>query len=132
VPEGEDGGTDGDVHHVVVEQDLDQSPEGPRANLATEGKPQIINPMRCVPLLATVWYLRESGRSCVGEPVSLVPRNVGSDPKLKIDGNRLVGVYPVSFLVGPSWGMHSSVCLGPPCKVISQSIVDLSPLSETA
>jgi hypothetical protein len=35
----------------------------------------------------------------VGEPVSLVPRNVGSDPELKIDGNRLVGVYPVSFLL---------------------------------
>jgi hypothetical protein len=38
VPEGEDGGPDGDVHHVVVEQDLDQSPEGPKANLASEGK----------------------------------------------------------------------------------------------
>jgi hypothetical protein len=35
----------------------------------------------------------------VGEIVSLVPRNVGSDPELKIDGNRLVGVYPVSFLL---------------------------------
>jgi hypothetical protein len=35
----------------------------------------------------------------VGEPVSLVPRNVGSDPEPKIDGNRLVGVYPVSFLL---------------------------------
>jgi hypothetical protein len=45
VPEGGDGGAEGDVHHVVVEQDLDQSPEGPRANLATEGKPRIINPV---------------------------------------------------------------------------------------
>jgi hypothetical protein len=45
VPEGEDGGADGDVHHVVVEQDLDQSPEGPKANLATECKPRIINPV---------------------------------------------------------------------------------------
>jgi hypothetical protein len=45
VPEGGDGGADGDVHHVVVEQDLDQSPEGPKANLATEGKPRIINPV---------------------------------------------------------------------------------------
>jgi hypothetical protein len=45
VPEGGDGGTDGDVHYVAVEQDLDQSPEGPKANLAKEGKPQfIINP----------------------------------------------------------------------------------------
>jgi hypothetical protein len=35
---------DGDVHHVVVEQDPDQSPEGPKANLASEGKPRIINP----------------------------------------------------------------------------------------
>jgi hypothetical protein len=43
VPEGEDGGADGDVHHIIVEQDLDQSPEGPKANLASEGKPRIIN-----------------------------------------------------------------------------------------
>jgi hypothetical protein len=45
VPDGGDGGADGDVHHVVVEQDLDQSPEGPKANLAIEGKPRIINPV---------------------------------------------------------------------------------------
>jgi hypothetical protein len=45
VPEGGDGGVDGDVHYVVVEQDLDQSPEGPKVNLASEGKPWIINPM---------------------------------------------------------------------------------------
>jgi hypothetical protein len=45
VPEGEDGGADRDVHHVAVEQNLDQSPEGPKANLATEGKPRIINPI---------------------------------------------------------------------------------------
>jgi hypothetical protein len=45
VPEGEDRGADGDTHHVAVEQDLDQSPEGPKANLDTEGKPQIINPI---------------------------------------------------------------------------------------
>jgi hypothetical protein len=38
--------------------------------------------------------------------------------ELKIDGNFLVSVYPISFLFGPSWGMHSSICLGPPCKVI--------------
>jgi hypothetical protein len=44
VPDGGDGGADGDVHHVVVEQDLDQSPEGPKANLAIKGKPRIINP----------------------------------------------------------------------------------------
>jgi hypothetical protein len=35
----------------------------------------------------------------VSEPVSLVPRNVGSDAELKIDGNHLVGVYPVSILL---------------------------------
>jgi hypothetical protein len=43
VLEGGDGGADGDVHHVTVEQDLDQSPKGPKANLASEGKPRIIN-----------------------------------------------------------------------------------------
>jgi hypothetical protein len=44
VQEGGDQGVDGDVHYVAVEQDLDQSPEGPKANLANEGKPRIINP----------------------------------------------------------------------------------------
>jgi hypothetical protein len=43
VPEGGDGGVDRDVRDVAVEQDLDQSPKGPKANLASEGKPQIIN-----------------------------------------------------------------------------------------
>jgi hypothetical protein len=43
VPEGGDEGAAGDVYHVIVEQDLDQRPEGPKANLATEGKPRIIN-----------------------------------------------------------------------------------------
>jgi hypothetical protein len=41
VPKGGDKGAYRDVHYVTVEQDLDQSPE---ANLANEGKPQIINP----------------------------------------------------------------------------------------
>jgi hypothetical protein len=45
VLEGGDGGVGGDVHNVAVEQDLDQGPEGPKANLASEGKPQIINPV---------------------------------------------------------------------------------------
>jgi hypothetical protein len=45
VLEGGDEGADGDVHYVTVEQDLDQSLEGPKANLANEGKPQFtINP----------------------------------------------------------------------------------------
>jgi hypothetical protein len=44
VPEGGGEGADGDVHYVAIEQDLDQSPEGPKANLASEGKPRIINP----------------------------------------------------------------------------------------
>jgi hypothetical protein len=87
---------------------------------------------RCVPLLALVWYLRGPRRSCVGKPVSHVPRNVGSDPELKIDGNRLVGVYSVSFLLDLPGGIHSSVCLGPPCKFINQSNVGLKLLSETA
>jgi hypothetical protein len=45
VPEGGDEEADGDMHYVAVEQDLDLSPEGTKANLANEGKPQfIINP----------------------------------------------------------------------------------------
>jgi hypothetical protein len=60
VPEGGDGGADGDVHHVIVEQDQDQSPEGPKANLASEGKPQIINPISKVYaiIVAMIMHLR--------------------------------------------------------------------------
>jgi hypothetical protein len=44
VPEGGDEGAAEGLQHVFVAQDLDQSPEGPNANLASEGKPWIINP----------------------------------------------------------------------------------------
>jgi hypothetical protein len=44
VPEGGDEGADEELQHVFVAQDLDQSPEGPNANLSSEGKPRIINP----------------------------------------------------------------------------------------
>jgi hypothetical protein len=44
VPEGGDEGADGELQYVDVDQDQDQSPEGPKANLASEGKPRIINP----------------------------------------------------------------------------------------
>jgi hypothetical protein len=33
VPKGGDEGADGGVYYITVEQDLDQSPEGPKANL---------------------------------------------------------------------------------------------------
>jgi hypothetical protein len=39
MPEEGDRGVDGDVHYVAIEQDLDRSPEGPKANLANKGKP---------------------------------------------------------------------------------------------
>jgi hypothetical protein len=39
VPEGEDDGADDKLQYVDVAQDLDQSPEGPKANLTDEGKP---------------------------------------------------------------------------------------------
>jgi hypothetical protein len=60
VPEGGGGGADGDVRHVVVEQDLDQRPEGPKANLAIEGKPRIINPVSkiYVIIVAMIVHLR--------------------------------------------------------------------------
>jgi hypothetical protein len=45
VPEGEDEGAIEELPYVDVAQDLDHSPEGPKANLASEGKPRIINPV---------------------------------------------------------------------------------------
>jgi hypothetical protein len=44
VPEGRDEGANEELLSVNVAQDLDPSPEGPKANLASEGKPRIINP----------------------------------------------------------------------------------------
>jgi hypothetical protein len=43
VPEGGDEGADKELPSVNVAQDQDPSPEGPKANLAIEGKPRIIN-----------------------------------------------------------------------------------------
>jgi hypothetical protein len=45
VPEGGDEGADKELPRVNVAQDLDPSPEGPKANLASEGNPRIINPI---------------------------------------------------------------------------------------
>jgi hypothetical protein len=45
VPEGGNEGADKELPYVDVAQDLDPSPEGPKANLASEGKPRIINPV---------------------------------------------------------------------------------------
>jgi hypothetical protein len=45
VPKGGDEGADEELQYVDVAPDLDQSPEGPKANLASEGKPRIINPV---------------------------------------------------------------------------------------
>jgi hypothetical protein len=44
VPEGGDEGVVRELQYVDVAQNLDQSPEGPKANLASEDKPRIINP----------------------------------------------------------------------------------------
>jgi hypothetical protein len=45
VPADDDERAGGDVHYVTIEQDLDQSLEGPKASFANEDKPQfIINP----------------------------------------------------------------------------------------
>jgi hypothetical protein len=43
VPEGGEEGADKELQYVFIAQGLDQSPEGPKANLASEGKPRIIN-----------------------------------------------------------------------------------------
>jgi hypothetical protein len=45
VPEGGGEGADEEPHYVDVAQDLDQSPDGPKDKLASEGKPRIINPV---------------------------------------------------------------------------------------
>jgi hypothetical protein len=45
VPEAGGEGVDKELSNVDVAQDLDPSPEGPKANLASEGKPRIINPV---------------------------------------------------------------------------------------
>jgi hypothetical protein len=45
VPEGGNGGADEELQYMDVAQDLDPSPEGPKDNLASEGKPRIINPI---------------------------------------------------------------------------------------
>jgi hypothetical protein len=44
VPEGGDEDAVEELQHVFVAQGLDQSPKGPKANLASKGKPRIINP----------------------------------------------------------------------------------------
>jgi hypothetical protein len=45
MPEGGNEGADKELQCVDVAQDLDPSPEGPKANLASKGKPRIINPV---------------------------------------------------------------------------------------
>jgi hypothetical protein len=45
VPKGGDEGANKELECVDVAQDLDPSPEGLNANLASEGKPRIINPI---------------------------------------------------------------------------------------
>jgi hypothetical protein len=60
VPEGGDEGADKELPCVDVAQDLDPSPEGPKANLTSEGKPRIINPAikNYAIMFATIVHLR--------------------------------------------------------------------------
>jgi hypothetical protein len=44
VPEGGNEGADKELPYVDVAQDLDPSPEGPKAILAIEGKPRSLTP----------------------------------------------------------------------------------------
>jgi hypothetical protein len=55
VLEGGDEGVDKELSCVNVAQDLDPSPEGPKANLASEGKPRIINPAFKIMQLCLLW-----------------------------------------------------------------------------
>jgi hypothetical protein len=43
VLEGGNEGADEELQYMIVAQNLDPSPEGPKANLASEGKPRTIN-----------------------------------------------------------------------------------------
>jgi hypothetical protein len=45
VPKGGDEGAHEELQHIYVAQDLDQSPEEPKANLTSESKPRIIKPV---------------------------------------------------------------------------------------
>jgi hypothetical protein len=55
VPEGGDEGAGEELQYVDVAQDLDPSQEGPKANLASEVKPRIINPsFKTMPLCFTM------------------------------------------------------------------------------
>jgi hypothetical protein len=45
VPEGGDNAADEELQYMDIAPDMGQSPEGPKANLASEGKPRIINPV---------------------------------------------------------------------------------------
>jgi hypothetical protein len=58
----------------------------------------------------------------VAYPVNLILEIVASDPNPRNDENNLVGELLVRT---------PPVCLGPPCKVLNQSIVGLSPSSKT-
>jgi hypothetical protein len=60
VPEGGNEGADKELQYVDVAQDLDPSPEGPKANLDSEGKPRIINPVfqNLAIMFATIVHLR--------------------------------------------------------------------------
>jgi hypothetical protein len=60
VPEGGDEGANKELPCVGVAQDLDPSPERPNANLASEGKPRIINPAfkNYAIMFATIVHLR--------------------------------------------------------------------------
>jgi hypothetical protein len=67
--------------------------------------------------------MSEAGCTKWGILDSLVPGIVGYHPNPRIFGNRLVGVSSV---------VHRSVCLVYLARFINQSIVSLSPISETA
>jgi hypothetical protein len=43
VPEGDKGANE-ELHYVGIAQDLDQSPEGPKANLAAKASPGSLTP----------------------------------------------------------------------------------------
>jgi hypothetical protein len=55
VPEGGDEGANEELQYVDVAQDLDPSPEGPKANLSSQASPGSLTPSFKIMQLCLLW-----------------------------------------------------------------------------